>query len=300
LLRTKKLVSIPLTFDWTTLTWLKLRVSLWLRRRRVLPARALVGLLALTAFAGCVPVTRYEQAESAAQLELTGRKRAEQQLAELKTQNAALSARAQEQGAAIDQREQALAQAELDKTTQGKERADADGLVEQLRGELARVGSHLQSYHDDKQKLELSRDAEMARGRELSRLSRDLALALSAPITTGDYTLDAEQSGLVLRVPRDQLLAADGSVKAEAQPLLKALSLVLALHESSKLRIEDGAPQVDSIAVARVVAALGERGVAAERFEPLAKAPAAAGTASDALAAPPVGPAETTFAFSVP
>jgi hypothetical protein len=128
-------------------------------------------------------------------------------------------------------------------------------------------------------------------------LSRDAALSFAEPIATGEYTLDAEQSSVVLRVPREKLLTDDGSVKPEAEPLLKNVVRLMQLHKQAKLRVEDSAHEGDAIAVSRLVAALTERAVVSERFEPLAiKAEAAAGAAPSPSPVPP----EVSFAFSVP
>ena len=293
-------VTIPLTFDWLTLAWLSTRLSLWWRRVRVSP-RQLALLLLLGVLSGCVPVTRFEEAQSAAQVELEGRRRAEYQISQLQTENQQLRAQTQQATRALDEREQALSQAELDSSTQGKQREEAEGMVEQLRGELARVGGHLQTYHDDKQKLEASLDVEATRGRALARLSRDLTLALAEPVATGEYVLDAEQGAVVLRVPREKVLADDGNVRPEAEALLKAVSRIMQLHKDTKLRVEDSSAQADAIAVARLVTALGQHAVAPDRFQPLAAdetiAPAVGGAAAPAQ---PTEPAQIVFGFSVP
>lgn len=285
-------VSIPLTFDWLTLAWLKTRLQLWLRHRRVSP-RQLALLWLLGVLSGCVPITRFEETQSAAQVEMEGRRRSEFQVSELKAENDALRAQMQQQSRALDERDQALAQAQLDSSTQGKQRQDAEGMVEQLRGELSRVGGHLQSFHDDQRKLETALTAEAARGRELSRLSRDAALAMPEPISTGEYTLDAEPGAVVLRVPRAKLLSEDGGLKAEAESVLKVVARLMQLHERAHLRVEDSAAAGDALAVSPVVTALTEHEVSADRFEPLAAQPAAAAepkTREDA---------EIAFAFSV-
>jgi hypothetical protein len=296
LLRTKTNVSIPLTFDWLTLAWLKTRLHLWWRGRRVVSPRQWASLLVLGVLSGCVPVTRFEETQSAARVEMEGRRRSEYQLERLAAENAELRARMQQQSQVVDEREQALAQAELDSSTQGKQRQDAEGMVEQLRGELQRVGGHLQSFHDDQQKLQVALEAEAARGRGLARLSRDAALSLAEPVATGEYSLDAEPGRVVLRVPREKVLAEDGSVKADAEPLLKAVSRLMQLHKQARLRVEDASAPADAIAVSRLVAALTERAVPADRFEPLAaSADAAAAPAPDSAAAPQI-----LLAFSVP
>ncbi len=289
-------MTIPLTFDWLTLAWLNTRLQLWLRRRRMSP-RQLALLLLLGVLSGCVPVTRFEETQSAAQVEMEGRRRSEYQASQLKAENAQLRSQLQQQSQSLDDREQALSQAQLDSSTQGKQREDAEGMVEQLRGELARVGGHLQSFHDDRQKLETALVAEASRGRVLSRLSRDVALALAEPVATGEYALDTEPGAVVLRVPRDKVLAGDGSLKPEAEPLLKAVSRLMQLHKEAKLRVEDSSAAADPIATSRLVTALTEHDVPADRFEPLAASDAAA------TAVPPAektGAPELVLGFSVP
>lgn len=290
-------MSIPLTFDWLTLAWLKTRLHLWWRVGRASP-RQLALLLVLSLFSGCVPVTRFEETQSAAQVEMEGRRRSEYQVAQLQKELAELRQRMQQQSQSLDEQGQALSQAQLDSSTVGKQREDAEGMVQQLRGELARVGGHLQTFHDGQQKLEAALATEAARGRALSRLSRDAALSLAEPIATGEYSLDAEQGAVVLRAPRDKILADDGSVKPEAEPLLKAVSRLMQLHKAAKLRVEDSSAPSDSIAVSKLVAALTERAVPAERFESL-------GVAADGAAAAAPSPenragAELSFGFSVP
>ena len=125
-------MSIPLTFDWLTLAWLKTRLHLWWRVGRASP-RQLALLLVLGLFSGCVPVTRFEETQSAAQVEMEGRRRSEYQVAQLQKELAELRQRMQQQSQTIDERDQALSQAQLDSSTLGKQREDADGVVAQLR-----------------------------------------------------------------------------------------------------------------------------------------------------------------------
>ena len=216
-MRNETTVSIPLTFDWLTVAWLRTRLSLWWHGG--MSPRQLAWFLLLGLLGGCVPITRLEEAQSAAQVETESRRRSEDEVSRLKAENEQLRAGMQKKSQALDEREQALSQAALDSSTQGKQRQDAEGMVEQLRGELARVGGHLQAFHDDKQKLEALVGVEAARGRELSRLTRDLSLSFPEPLATGDYSLDAEQGAVVLRLPRAKVLA-DGAVTAEAEAFL--------------------------------------------------------------------------------
>jgi flagellar motor protein MotB len=299
---------MPLTIDLLTLTWLKVRASLWLGRRR-----GSLSLLFLASLASCVPATRFEEAQSAAQVEMEGRRRAEHELALAKAQNEQLAAQMRGQTSDLDQRAEALAQAELDTTTQGKQRQDAEGLVEQLRAELGRAGEHLRSFHDDKQRLEASRSAETSRSLLMVRVARDLSLLLPEPIAAGDLVLDAEPGRLVLRGARAKLLADDGAVKPEAEPLLKALAHVLGLHPGLRITVTDTTNESDPVATTRIVDGLMQRGVTSSRFEARSEAggapqpevaageptPSSAGQAAPSSAGP-AGEARLDFALLVP
>src|SRR5258706_6972120 len=183
-----------LPLDPLTIAWLRARVTVWLANAGLVSLFVLLG-----AVSGCVPATRFEEAQSAAQVEMDGRRLAEQEIVALKAEKQALQGRLAEQGRALGDREQALAQAQLDTQTVGKQRLDAEGLVEQLRGELARVGDNIRGFVDDKQKLEASlaaasaerdqqREAEAARGRAMSRIARDAALVLADPLSSGELS----------------------------------------------------------------------------------------------------------------
>jgi hypothetical protein len=282
-------VTIPLTFDWLTLTWMRTRVALWWRAK--VPAKNWLLVLLLGVLSGCVPVARFEETQSAAQVESEGRRRFEQQVQQLEAENAQLRSQMQQKDRALDERDERLSQAELDSTTQGKQQKDAESMVEQLRGELQRVGGHLQAFHEEKQKLQAELGGEHERSQERARLTRDLTLSLAEPITTGAYTLDTERHSVVLRVPRSDVLGTDGSVKREAAALLDAVAKVLSLHKTTKLRLEDSSAPGDAPAVQSVVKALGERAVSAERFEPLLP---------DAGAAQPTDEPELLFGFGAP
>ena len=282
-------MTIPLTFDWLTLIWMRTRLALWWRAR--VPQRhwLLVSLLGL--LSGCVPVTRFEETQSAARVEMEGRRRSEEQAQQLEADNARLRAQIEQTSRAVEERDERLSQAELDSSTQGKQQRDAEGMVEQLRGELQRASGHLQVFHEEKQKLQAELGNETERAKENARVTRDLSLALAEPLSLGTYTLDAATHGVVLRVPRSDVLSTDGAVKTDAGALLDQVAKVLSLHKTTKLRLEDSSAPGDAIAAAAVVKALTERAVSGERFEALAP---------DAAAAQPADEPEILFNFSVP
>jgi len=269
-------VAIPLTFD-LTIAWLNLKLRLWWWRARPLQRRWMV-LLWLGA-SGCVPMTRYEEVKSAERAAQEGRERAERQVAELSAQAAELRGQLQDQNGRLEAERESLSQAEFDTSAQAKQRQEAEGLVEQLRGELARTSSHLRAFQDEKQKLEAALDAGAAQKRELMALTKDLALAFADPLATGEYTLDAEQGSLVLRVTRTDLFGPGDELNPESRRVLEPVVRVLARHPQAKLRLADhGAP---SDGGSKVSTALGKLGLDAQRVEPQTVEAGAAGSAPE-------------------
>jgi len=108
-------------------------------------------VFALTA---CVPVTRFEEAESAAEVEAEGRRRAALELEASQKRISELEASLQAQRAEIDSRQNALDEQQLASSIAEKERDENASLVEQLRGELSRTGEHLRAYSEEKARLE--------------------------------------------------------------------------------------------------------------------------------------------------
>jgi hypothetical protein len=281
-----------LTFDGLTVAWLNLKLRLWWWRARGLPRRW--ALLILATASGCVPMTRYEEAKSAAALAQEGQHRAEQQVAELSAQTEELRGQLQAQNRKLEAEGESLNQAQFDTSTELKQRQEAEGLVEQLRGELARASSHLRAYQDDKQKLEAALDADGIQKRELIALTRDVALSFADPLATGEYALETEQGALVLRVTRSDLFGAGDELSAESARVLEPVVRLLARHPQAKLRLVDrGAPTEGSDGGSKVSSALGKLGLQAERFEQPNNSPS--GSEPEASPAAP----EIRFYFSV-
>lgn len=138
-----------------------MKLRLMTRANTRLPHLVIVRtLMACFALGGCVPATSYEQANSAAEVEREGHRRAAEKLAvaeeELKHANAekaALLAEKKDLEARLHTEESALAQTSLDMESAKKSNEQQSELVTQLRGELARVGDHLKTYQDDKDAL---------------------------------------------------------------------------------------------------------------------------------------------------
>jgi hypothetical protein len=258
-------------------------------------------------FSACVPAARYEEAKSASEVELAARQRAE---AELLLTRGRLEAAATE----LNQREQKLAETEqsvseskLESSVAVKERDEATGLVDQLRGELARVGDNLRSYAEQKADLEKSLRAAQARKLELeaneahtvaiARLTRDLTSALGERVTSGELTIDVRDGRVLLSAPPELWFNDDGTLRAGMDDAVAAVSRVLTLHSASALELALPATDAEKRGPA-LLSALSSRGVAASRMKLAPLMPAAKPSAD---AAPGKGPApliELSFSVS--
>src|SRR5882724_4648918 len=225
--------------------------------------RLIVHVASIAALAGlvgaCVPAARYEEAKSASEVELAQR---QQKLAET---------------------EQSVSETKLENSVAVKERDEATGLVDQLRGELARVGDDLRTFAKQKADLEKSLDAAQARKAELeksdartvaiARLTRDLTSALGDRVTSGDVSVDVQSGRVVVSTPTELWFDEGAALRTGSDGMLAAVSRVLTLHPDSALEMSVPGPDADKRSTA-FVAALGARGVSAARIK-LASAPAA-------------------------
>lgn len=131
----------------------------------------------------CVPITRYEEAESAAEVEAEGRRRAAQELETVRQRVAELEAALQAQTAELEARQRSLDEQQLATSISDKQRQENASMVEQLRTELSRTGDHLRTYSEEKARLE--RELESAQ-----RVGEDAGVAPDAvepplPAATG-------------------------------------------------------------------------------------------------------------------
>jgi hypothetical protein len=104
-------------------------------------------------------VTRYEEAESAAQVEAEARRRAALELEASRQRVAELEATVRARESELDARGRALDEQQLASNLSAKEREESASLVDQLRGELARSSEHLKAYSDEKLRLERELEA---------------------------------------------------------------------------------------------------------------------------------------------
>jgi hypothetical protein len=247
---------------------------------------ALAGLLG-----ACVPATRYEEAKSASEVELAGRQRAQAELAATQAKLAAAQAELDQRSQKLAETEQSVSESKLENSVAVKERDEATGIVEQLRGELARVGDNLRSYAQQKADLEKSLQAAQARKLELerneahtvaiARLTRDLTSALGDRVLSGDVTVDVRDGRVVLSTAPEILFNDDGTLRQNSDGVLAALSRVLALHTASSLELRLPTANAEQRAPT-LLGALSAKGVLATRMNVAVRVPAPLVAGADA------------------
>jgi len=231
---------------------------------------------ALGLFSACVPATQYEEAKSASEVELAARQRAEVELSATRSKLDAAMAELSQREQKLAETEQSVSESKLESSVVAKERDEATGLVDQLRGELARVGDNLRSYAEQKADLEKSLQAAQSRKLELerneaqtvslARLTRDLTSALGDRVTSGEMALDVRDGHVLLSAPSELWFNDDGTLRAGMDGALSAVSRVLSLHAASALELTVPASDADKRGPA-LLSALTSRGVAASRMK---------------------------------
>jgi chromosome segregation ATPase len=251
----------------------------------VVAPRLLVHIASIAALAAvansCVPVTRYEEVESASQVELASRRRAEATLAELKAKLEAAEAELAARDQKIADSERNLTETKLEGTLVAKERDEQNVIVDQLRGELARAGEHLRYYSDQKSELEQALGNAEKRSQELTRhtekttllvkVMRDLSLELNAKVGSGKISLDAREGKLALG------LAENGE---DDRAVVDAVIKIMQAYANLKLELDESVGDNSSRAQ-KLKATLVERGVAEDRFQKPAQPANEAGGAPD-------------------
>jgi flagellar motor protein MotB len=203
-----------------------------------------------------VPAAKYEDAQANFRIEQTAHRQTSRELNRARHQLRRAQAAIDERAHQLAETEQLLAQARLEVGVVAQARQQAAQLVDQLRVELGRVGDHLRSFSEENQELGEALASTQARVERLATLERsvafrfsvvrDLALALSEPLATGDYELSVVAGRVVLRVPAQRVFAADGNeIRPDALGLLAAVGRVGRRHSTSRVSITERGGQSD-------------------------------------------------------
>src|SRR6187431_1466723 len=133
--------------------------------------QALALFLGLSFGSGCVSQSAFEEAQSAADVEREAHQRAEARLQEVEQVLSQLQNDLERRETALAEQERRLAEADLHLKLAHQERDETGQLVDQLRGELARVGDHLRAYSEQKDRLAAELRVAEDRSRELDEKS---------------------------------------------------------------------------------------------------------------------------------
>jgi len=269
--------------------------------------------LASPLFTACiVPQNRYDEVQAKLQAEEGLRRKSDAELARVSAELATVSRALDGKEQSLSAKENDLAQAQLSAEQVGREKSDAVELVEQLRGELARVGEHLHEYSDRKQELEAALSKAETHAKDLEAAERDLAakvlvmrdvaLALAEPASSGKVVITSVAGKPTVRFDAHDVFSGKG---AELKPeIVAALERVAAaVAPQSGVRVElsdlstDAATPEDRIArLERVADVFSAKGVGFERVglavapdSPNTAAPAAPTTQSEAGKKPSPG-----------
>lgn len=235
----------------------------------------LSGFSALVALAvaqsGCVSAKHYEEARTIVHDEAAAHQRTSARLAAAQARITKLEAELAEKQRSLASGAEALEQGRLTENTLRKEREEASALLAQLQSDLARTGSHLKVFSDEKLTLEQKLKAAEARLENLAQVdqnfgvlvaaARDLTLSLSEPVGSGAVELRARDGEVIVAVPDSELFQGD-ALRREANTLVAGVARVAALHDELGVivRVAPGSP-APKVRLEALSAALVARGV---------------------------------------
>jgi hypothetical protein len=244
---------------------------------RVIVQLSSLAALGVALGACAVPAARYEEALSAASVEQAGHRRTLARLYEVEQKLAAAEAVLREQERRLGERDELVAAAQLETSVAAKERESASELVEQLRGELGRVGDHLKTYASERGELATELEAAEARVSRLvaaterlddvGRVVRDLSLLLGESLVVGESELELVEGRPRLRVGADRIWAGAGDeLLPQGKKLVELMGKLASQHPQVRFElVERGAGGEASLRLRRLVDALVAQGIAADR-----------------------------------
>lgn len=253
-----------------------------MKTSRIRSHATLVALVSPLFSACVVPQNRYDEVEAKLHGEEGLRRKSETELARVSAELARVSQALDGKEQSLVAREGDLAQAQLEAQQVGREKNDAVELVEQLRGELARVGEHLRAYSDRKQELEAALAHAESRAKELESAEHDLAakvlvmrdvtLALAEPASTGKVIITSVDGKPTVRFDAHEVFSGKGSdLKPDIVAALERVAGAVAPQngvrvELSDLSTETETPEDRIARLERVADVFSAKGVGFERL----------------------------------
>ena len=131
----------------------------------------------------------------------------------------------------------------------------------------------------------------------IARLTRDLTSALGDRVTSGELTIDVREGRVLLSAAPELWFNDDGTLRANMDSAVSAVSRVLALHSASALELSLPTTDAEKRGPA-LLSALSSRGVAASRLKLAPLTPAVAPNPADAAPAKAAAPS-VELSFSV-
>jgi len=278
--------------------------------------RLLVHLASLAAlgaaFGACVvPAARYEEAVSAAEVEQDGHRRTLAILYATEQKLGQAEAQLREQEKRLGEREELVAEAQLQGSVAATERDSASSLVEQLRGELARAGDHLSSFATQRNDLASQLEAAQARVTrlgaaaerldELGRVVRDVTLLFGDSVTTGEIELEIKDGKPQLSVPSERVWKSGGNeLTPEAKKMLEAMGKLASRHPRVHFELaEQGAHGDTSLRLLPLVEVLTAQGITGDRVSIPMADPGVSGSAESAKAPAPAPDSKLQIALEI-
>ncbi|HEX7669541.1 MAG TPA: hypothetical protein VF395_08160 [Polyangiaceae bacterium] len=260
------------------------------------PVFALGALALCPLFTGClVPQNRYDEAVTRLEGEQAAHKQDAADLARTKAELTRLNQTLGSREQSLAAREGELSQAKLDSDRISTERDDAVVLVEQLRGELARVGNNLLEFSEQKRDLEAALAEADMRAKRLDQaeklveakvlLVRDVSVALGDAVTKGTVSVTVVDGKPAVRLDAHDVFS-DKASELSAGSVSVFERLAAALSARKGARVELGDRSVDSVSpedrivrLQRIAGVLSEKGLGVDRIG-FAVAPPASGAPS--------------------
>jgi DNA repair exonuclease SbcCD ATPase subunit len=200
---------------------------------------------------GCVvPQNRYDEVTAKLRDEEALRRKSEAELARVSADLVRLSQALDGKEQSLVAREGDLAKAQLDAERISREKTDAVELVEQLRGELGRVGEHLREYSGRKQELEAALERAEARAKELETaergiatkvlVMRDVTLALAEPAAAGKVVITTVDGKPTVRFDAGEVFSGKAAeLKPDMTAALERIALAVAPRGDMHVELSD-------------------------------------------------------------
>ena len=234
-----------------------------------------IAVLVAVPLTGCmVRAAEHEKVVNALVVEQSAHRKTEAEVAQLRERLAELTLAVEEKEQELHAQEFKIAQTQFDRQLVDKEREAASQLVDQLRGELARVADNLRLYSTQKHELEAELEAALDRAQKAVRaetrasmhaaLIRDYALLLPATLASGSTQLKLVDGRPQLRVPADELKGENGNgLSPRAEAIIRASAKLLERYPEVRLQLTtEPTSKEGSVLVEQLIAALQQGGVA--------------------------------------